>query len=69
MKEKKNMVDNEFVSIVPDLSRYMAALVKLLQRFYYVQIGKRLFLGGKLSKRYIYRERSFMTFSMAIWRP
>ena len=44
MKEEKNMVDNEFVSIVPDLSRYMAALMKLLQRFYYVQIGKRLFL-------------------------
>ena len=47
--KKKKMMDNELVSIVPDLSRYMAALIKLLQCSYYIQIGKRLFLGGGTS--------------------
>ena len=50
----------------------MAALVKLFQRFYYDQIGKKhlVFLCGELSRRYISHflvcfEHSFVTCSMA----
>ena len=38
---------------VMDLSRYMTALMKLFQRFYYKQIGKKclIFLRREISKR------------------
>ena len=47
----RSVVDSHFN--VMDLSRYMTALMKLFQHFYYGQIGKKclILLHGEISQR------------------